>query len=270
MAEIITNLHPDGDVNTNLYPNIKKENIPNKSISTDKLDDNVLSLIGSLKPSGTDTSTNILAFTSNKGVYVATDSGHWYYWNGSAYVNGGVYQAVETPSRSITPYKTSFLHVLNNLYDFADIDGINLHTNEQRLVDDFGFEENTQYTFSCNSTFISASGSSNIVAYLKFHYTDGSETGWINQICLSGLNNKLKSYTSESGKTIKYISITTSGGIVFKMDNIRLNEGTTDLGYKYDFTDDINIDGTRKKIYIGSNRDFTTLTEGFLYAYDAG
>ena len=45
MADIITNLHPDGDKNTNLYPNIKKENIPSKSISTDKLDDNVLSLI---------------------------------------------------------------------------------------------------------------------------------------------------------------------------------------------------------------------------------
>lgn len=95
MADIITNLHPDGDVNTNLYPNIKKENIPSKSISTDKLDDNVLSLIGSLKPSGTDTSANILAFTSNKGIYVATDNGHWYYWNGSAYADGGVYQSSE-------------------------------------------------------------------------------------------------------------------------------------------------------------------------------
>ena len=27
--EIITTLHPDQDPNTNLYPNIKKENIPN-------------------------------------------------------------------------------------------------------------------------------------------------------------------------------------------------------------------------------------------------
>ena len=119
---IITNLHPDNDPNTNLYPNIKKENIPNKSISTDKLDDNVLSLIGSLKPSGTDTSTNILAFTSNKGIYVATDNGHWYYWNGSTYADGGVYQSSEdieqikedladgnVGSGTIIPYKTSFM-----------------------------------------------------------------------------------------------------------------------------------------------------------------
>ena len=90
---IFDTLHPEGSLTDNLYPNIKKQNIPSKSIRTDKLDDNVLSLIGSLKPSGTDTSTNILAFTSNKGIYVATDNGHWYYWNGSAYTNGGVYQA---------------------------------------------------------------------------------------------------------------------------------------------------------------------------------
>lgn len=105
MAEIITTLHPENDSNTNLYPNIKKENIPNKSIDTNKLDDNVLSLIGSLKPSGTDTSTNILAYTSNKGIYVATDNGHWYYWNGNKYVDGGVYQATDLEDNSVNIVK---------------------------------------------------------------------------------------------------------------------------------------------------------------------
>ena len=123
MAEIITTLHPDNDSNTNLYPNIKKENIPNKSISTDKLDDNVLSLIGSLKPSGTDTSTNILAYTSNKGIYVATDNGHWYYWNGNKYADGGVYQS----SEDINQIKNEianleedyYTHNTNNNYSYA-------------------------------------------------------------------------------------------------------------------------------------------------------
>ena len=114
---IIDTLHPEGSLTDNLYPNIKKENIPSKSISTDKLDDNVLSLIGSLKPSGTDTSTNILAYTSNKGIYVATDNGHWYYWNGSAYVDGGVYQAPEIADGSITPEKTSFIEGTLNIFD---------------------------------------------------------------------------------------------------------------------------------------------------------
>ena len=126
--DIITNLHPDNDPNTNLYPNIKKENIPSKSISTDKLDDNVLSLIGSLKPSGTDTSTNILAFTSNKGIYVATDNGHWYYWDGSAYADGGVYQATQIPDNSITKEK-----IITGL-----VENITL---ENRLIDTFVINE---------------------------------------------------------------------------------------------------------------------------------
>lgn len=93
MSDIITTLHPGNDENTNLYPNIKKENIPDRSIDTNKLNQTVLDLIGSLKPSGTDTSTNILAFTTNKGIYVATDNNHWYYWDGTQYVDGGLYQS---------------------------------------------------------------------------------------------------------------------------------------------------------------------------------
>lgn len=43
-------------------------------------------------PQGVDTSTNILAFNENKGVWVGSDTGHWYCWNGSQYVDG-LYQA---------------------------------------------------------------------------------------------------------------------------------------------------------------------------------
>lgn len=89
--EIITTLHPDQDPNTNLYPNIKKENIPNGSISTTKLDPDVLSMIGSLKPSGVDTSSNILSKKSNDGIWVGSDTGKWYYWDGSKYIEGGNY-----------------------------------------------------------------------------------------------------------------------------------------------------------------------------------
>lgn len=54
----------------------------------------VVEIVGDITPKGQDTSTNILAFTENKGVYIATDNGAWYYWNEltSAYVYGGLYQ----------------------------------------------------------------------------------------------------------------------------------------------------------------------------------
>lgn len=33
--------------------------------------------------------------TGAPGVYVTTDNGHWYYWNGTQYVDGGIYQSSE-------------------------------------------------------------------------------------------------------------------------------------------------------------------------------
>ena len=95
MADIITTLHPENDENTNLYPNIKKANIPNSAINYDRLDDDVKSLLNSnneLSPQ-VDTSTNILAKTQDDGVWIGSDTGKWYYWNGTQYVVGGDYVA---------------------------------------------------------------------------------------------------------------------------------------------------------------------------------
>ena len=46
--EIITTLHPENDEDTNLYPNIKPDNIPNKSINRTNLDDSINSLLNSI------------------------------------------------------------------------------------------------------------------------------------------------------------------------------------------------------------------------------
>lgn len=108
MSDIITTLHPENDETVNLYPNIKKDNIPDGSIDRTKLDNTVngiLDNIGELHPSGVDTSTNILTFTEDKGIYIGTDTGHWYYWNGTQYADGGVYQAVQIADNSVTTSK---------------------------------------------------------------------------------------------------------------------------------------------------------------------
>lgn len=48
------------------------------------------------RPSYTSTEANILSLTENKGIAVATDTGHWYYWNGANYVDSGMlYQSSE-------------------------------------------------------------------------------------------------------------------------------------------------------------------------------
>lgn len=105
MSDIITTLHPENDESVNLYPNIKKENIPSESIDRTKLDAAINSLLNSineLHPSGVDTAAHILAFTYNKGIYIGSDTGNWYYWNGTAYVSGGTYQAAQIADDSVT------------------------------------------------------------------------------------------------------------------------------------------------------------------------
>ena len=57
--------------------------------------DEKIESLGQLHPSGTDTSTNILAFTEDKGIYIGIDTGEWYYWNGTQYVSGGTYMVTE-------------------------------------------------------------------------------------------------------------------------------------------------------------------------------
>ena len=65
--------------------------------------------------------------TGNTNIYVVTADGNWYYWNGSAWGSGGIYQA--TPIQdgqllsakyregSVTPLKTSFIKRGKNLFD---------------------------------------------------------------------------------------------------------------------------------------------------------
>lgn len=96
MAKIIDTLHPENAPIDDLYPNIVGENIPSKSVTLPKLGSDVLNFIASGKDGSPDyvgTSTQILSLTENKGLAVATDTGHWYYWNGTQYIDGGVYQS---------------------------------------------------------------------------------------------------------------------------------------------------------------------------------
>lgn len=146
--EIITTLHPDQDPTINLYPNVKKENIPNGSIDVSKISDDIKSLLNSineLKPSGTGTSTTILAFTKNNGIYIGTDTGNWYYWDGTHYVSGGVYQAVSFGVGEIKYYNTDFVKTGKNLFNKNNItsgkfiyygDG-NIYNNAQFWLSDY-------------------------------------------------------------------------------------------------------------------------------------
>ena len=102
MSDIITTLHPENDETINLYPNIKKENIPSAAIDETKLAEDVLEILD-----GIDTRlTNAIASiqqpkyystlpTTDKGLIVYSD-GYLYSWDGTQYVTTGIlYQATQ-------------------------------------------------------------------------------------------------------------------------------------------------------------------------------
>ena len=59
--------------------------------------DEKIESLGTLQPSGADTTEHITNKTAPDGIWISTTDGHWYYWDGTQYVDGGVYQATELP-----------------------------------------------------------------------------------------------------------------------------------------------------------------------------
>lgn len=88
------------------------------------------------------------------------------------------------------------------------------------------FRENTQYTISLigyNSSDISST-------YLRFHYTDGSQTN----VLINGTTPQEITATSTSGKTVSYISGTfgSEGAVVTYIKDLMLSEGSTATDYE--------------------------------------
>lgn len=60
------------------------------------------------------------AMTDTSKTYLLTTDGYWYYYDGSDWVQGGVYQATAIADGSVTPIKTSFNKRSENLIDFKN------------------------------------------------------------------------------------------------------------------------------------------------------
>lgn len=113
-------------------------------------------------PQGVDTSTNILAKTSNQGVWVGSDTGGWYYWNGSGYSYGGSYLPIIDGSytdfiskssgilvNESLDYSTQYLSY--NKYNINISSGNTLVFNFDRIVKiesiTFKYDDNTTGTY---------------------------------------------------------------------------------------------------------------------------
>ena len=82
----------------------------------DSTKENLQSQINSLASGSPLTASSTSGMTDKTKVYVNTTNGHWYYHNGTSWVDGGVYQAMEIPNKSITEEKTTFYETNENKF----------------------------------------------------------------------------------------------------------------------------------------------------------
>lgn len=169
--------------------NSSLNDIPNQTYITEKAKtvdvnnsiDNIQTQItnmGSASPKGSYATLSALqsAYPSGTtGTYVVTADGNWYYWNGSAWAVGGLYQSSQLSRKSVLYEKTNFLIVGKNLFDkdTAVLGYVNgsggIGTSPDTYVSDFiAVEPSTIYYrtekvlqvgfYDINKTFISAIG----------------------------------------------------------------------------------------------------------------
>ena len=70
--------------------------------------DEKIESLGTLQPSGADTTEHITNKTAPDGIWISTTDGHWYYWDGEKYVDSGQpYQATSLGDESVKYGKIS-------------------------------------------------------------------------------------------------------------------------------------------------------------------
>ncbi len=151
-----------------------------------------------------DESANTL--DGRKNVYIIVADGKWYYWNGTLWVAGGVYQSAGLSKNSISVEHTNFLIRGKNLFNKdAALDGYALnnlannyapYANAAATVSDFILvEPNTSYFCNVNNGYL-------------VHYD-------ANKAVISGVNYPMYPITTPAnGQYVRFHSTITNKGII--------------------------------------------------------
>ena len=67
--------------------------------------------------------SSVSDMTDTTKIYVNTSDGHWYWYDGDSWEDGGVYQGIEIPNDSISPIKTTFMKSISLIPDDNWISG---------------------------------------------------------------------------------------------------------------------------------------------------
>lgn len=265
----------------------KQSDLNTINITVDKLQTQVSSLSNG-SPKGTFATLSALQSDSTanttdgkKNIYVVTADGNWYYWNGTAWVSGGVYQSTGIADDSVTEKKLSFIPVKGkmskNLFDKNAITpntyvsysaGYTVYNTNYCLSDYIPVKSSTAYSqkgsseqyawFDSSKTYISGG------TYFGANIISPSNAGYLR---LSMLNSQVDSVQFEEGATqtsyIHYGSVFDESQIqnpisIDKLDSILTpitivtkiiaQDGTGDY-ISPKLANDAIIDANEKKVY---------------------
>ncbi|HFU3962177.1 TPA: SGNH/GDSL hydrolase family protein [Streptococcus suis] len=109
----IQQAYDDATANGNANMEVAKargmyDTLPNRLQAIDELLISNLNSLTSIGPKDVVGSFDVLVGmypSGSDGVYITADTGHWYFWNGVSWSDGGAYQAVEVLDNAVTPNK---------------------------------------------------------------------------------------------------------------------------------------------------------------------
>lgn len=183
--------------------------------------DTQISTIGNGSPKGSYATLAALqaAYPSGAtGIYVVTADGKWYYWNGSAWTAGGVYQSTGIADGSVTPEKLSYAPIIG-------VPSKNLFNKETALMDRYVLFNNGAVDVLpgyCASDWIKVSPG---VTYTKndsqqLAFYDSSKT------YISGLSSASTFTTPANAAYLRFTVIAS------KLNTLQLELGNTETSYE--------------------------------------
>lgn len=101
---------------------VKQKQLDREIQNRQQTDNNLQSQIKSLASGSPLVASSISEMTDKKRVYVNTTDGNWYYYNGTSWVDGGVYQATEIADNSISHIKLSTKLQDNYVGNYEEVD----------------------------------------------------------------------------------------------------------------------------------------------------
>jgi GDSL-like Lipase/Acylhydrolase family len=225
-------------------------------IKSQEINDNLSYLESTFKninkgsPKGTYATLSALqtAYPSgDDGVYVITADGKWYFWDGTAWTEGGVYQSTGFADGSVSPEKTSFMGVEN--ITLTENTGYYIHENGN-LITGSAFSYSNSIVLEQNETIVfEATGYLQSVAMIS----EWSESGSFLKTHALSIDGTHRTYSYTATKEKEFIRLswrTSFGYSVFKYPEVV--EKTNNIEKKLKTLNDLGLTLTTGK-YINAS-----------------